>query len=232
MGKKNEKISLAQIQKIRIDCKIFEIKISSYSGAELEMRWSDSSTRTLKIAQTDTELNITDKAAITIYGPLELINLKKNAQLEIHVPERYDQMLIVQSQSNKICLSDLKIPGKIGLASDTGEILLENVEAGQIDIRGKNGKINCYAITAEREININSTLGNIVCCINDEEAAYTVFCETQRTRRNSVPAGGGTGDKKLRILSKQGQVSVSFQPGVFPAGMQGNRARGDKFQDW
>lgn len=232
MGKKSKKFDLAQIQKIRVDCKIFEISIRSHPGAELEMSWVDTTTRTLKIAQTDGELSITDKAAITIYGPLELINLKKDAKLEIAVPEQYDRTLIVQTQSNKIVLSNLKIPGKVGLASETGEMVLENVEAAQIDIRGKNGKINCYGITAQREININSTLGNIVCCINDEEAAYTVFCDTQRSNGKKAPTAGGTGDKKLRILSKQGQVSLSFQPGVFPAGMGARRASRDKFQDW
>ena len=233
MGTKYEKFNLEKIQKVRIDCKIFEIQISSFSGSDLELSWTDSATRTLKITQTDDELNITDKAAITVYGTLALINLKKNAKLVVRVPEDYDKIFIIQTQSTRIFLSNLKLSGKVGLASETGEILLENVEAEQIDIRGKNGKINCYAITANQEININSALGNIVCCINDEEDAYTVFCDTQRANQlPNIPVGGGKGDKKLRITSKQGQITVSFQPGVLSSEINGKQLKHDKFQDW
>lgn len=231
MGLKCAKYALDNIQKIQINCKIFKIRVVGCQSNKLELSWNDTFTRNLITKQQNDELTITDNAAITLYGTLSLIDLKRDSQLLIKVPENYEGIIILQSNEEKIHLTDIKTNGDIGVASNTGEIILENVEAKVIDIRGNNGKINCFAIKTAEIIDISSENGNIACCINDCEENYTIYCKT-KNRRCNFPECQGDGNKKLRITSRRGSISVEFQEGNLARNITNRYNRRNSFKDW
>ncbi len=231
MGLKCTEYNLNNIQKIQINCKIFKIRVVGCQSNNLELSWSDTFTRSLSVKQQDNVLFITDSAAITLYGTLTLIDLKRDAQLLIKVPETYPGIITLQSNEEKIHLTDVKTYGNIGIASNTGEIILENVETKVIDIRGNNGKINCLAIKVADQIDISSENGNIACCINDFEENYTIYCKTQN-RRFNFPECKGDGNKKLRIVSKIGNISIEFQNGTLARTITNRYNRRNSFKDW
>lgn len=231
MGLKYTDYELVNIQKIQINCKIFKIRVVGCQSGKLELSWSDTITRSLSVEQLNDELVITDSAAIALYGTLALIDLKRDAQLLIKVPENYQGIIILQSNEEKIHLTDVKTYGNIGVASNIGEIILENVEAKVIDIRGNNGKINCFAIKATELIDISSETGSIACCINDREENYTIYCIT-KSRRCNFPECKGDGDKNLRITSKMGSISLEFQEGNLARSISNRFNRRNSFKDW
>lgn len=231
MGLKCAEYELDNIQKIQINCRIFKIRVVSCQSGKLELSWIDTSTRSLTVEQQNNELIITDNAAIALYGTLRLIDLKRDAQLLIKVPENYQGIITLQSNEEKIHLTDVKTNGNIGVASNTGEIILEDVETKVIDIRGNNGKINCLAIKATEKIDISSQNGSIDCCINDREENYTIYCKTQN-RRCNFPECKGDGEKKLRITSKLGNISVDFQEGNLARNISNRYNRKNSFRDW
>lgn len=231
MGLKCAEYELDNIQKIQINCRIFKIRVVGCQSSKLELSWSDTFTRSLTVEQQNNELIITDSAAIAFCGTLRLIDLKRDAQLLIKVPENYQGIVTLQSNEEKIHLTDVKTNGNIGVASNTGEITLENVEAKIIDVRGNNGKINCFATKVIETIDISSENGSIDCCMNDREENYTIYCKT-RNRRCSIPECKGDGDKKLRITTKMGNISVEFQEGNLARNISSRYNRRNSFKDW
>lgn len=231
MGLKCAEYELSGIQKIQINCHIFRIRVVGCKSNKLELSWSDTFTRSLDTEQQDNKLIITDKAAIALYGTLGLIDLKRDAQLLVKVPENYQGIITLQSNLEKIHITDIKTDGNIGVASNIGEIILDNVEAKVIDIRGSNGKINCYAINATETIDISSENGSIYCCVNDREENYTVYCKTNN-RSCNFPECKGNGEKKLRITSEIGIISVEFQEGKSARSESNRYNRWNAFKDW
>jgi hypothetical protein len=231
MGLKCAEYELDNIQKIQFNCKLFKIRVVGCQSGKLELSWRDTSTRSLIVEQQNDELVIKDRAAIALYGALGLIDLKRDSQLLIKVPQTYQGIITLQSNEEKIHLTDVKTNGNIGIASNTGEIVLENAEAKVIDIRGNNGKINCFAIKATEIIDISSEHGSIACCLNDHEENYTIYCKTQN-RGCNFPECKGDGHKKLRITSKMGSISVEFQEGNLARNISNRYNRQNSFKDW
>lgn len=231
MAKKCKEFKAEEIEKLEIKCKIFKICVVSSQSNKIEISWSDTTMRSLKIKQEGRKLAICDHAAIGIYGTLALINLKKDAQLLIKIPEQFSGKLILQNKNETIHLMDVSIRGDIGISSNAGEIILENVNANLMDIRGNHGKVECYAVDVSDVLDISSENGSIYCCINDMEENYMVHCDTQN-HRCSCPKTGGDGPKKLRIVSKLGSISVEFQNGTLAEKTVSRYNRHGSFEDW
>jgi hypothetical protein len=137
--------------------------------------------------------------------------------------------------------------------SNGGKILLENVDASKIDLRGNVCKVSCYGVTVAETLDISSKTGQIQCYVDGTEDDYTVFCHTERrhsssaaalraeARRNgqdprtvqtsdAVPLGHGP--RKVCITSETGQIDFAFQNGGTARRTAGRYQRGNSFQDW
>lgn len=221
----------SEIDKLEINCRIYNICVLNALSDKIEITWCDTIMRTLDIKPEGNQLNITDHAAIGIYGTLALIDLKKDSQLLIKVPTDFKGKLIFQTKEDKIRLTDVSILGNIGISSNSGEILLENVNANLIDIRVNHGNINCYAVNVSDLLDISSENGKIDCFINSPEENYTVFCQT-KNRRCNYPETSGTGERKLRIVSKMSAINIQFQDGVIARKSSQRYNRHGSFKDW
>ncbi len=221
----------ANIQKIDVNCNIFNIRVVESTSDSIEISWSDTVMRSLEVTEKDGVLTILDHAAVGIYGTLALINLKKDAQLLIKLPAAYAGKAIFQTKSEPVHITDLSSPTMVGISSSTGEILIENASFQQLDIRGNVGKINCYSLDTTGSIVITSKSGPIACHLLGDESDYSISCST-RNRRCNTNGNFGNGPKKVILNSDHGEVSYSFQNG-FDGGRPSNRYnRKDSFKEW
>lgn len=231
MEEKSTVYVASSLKKIEINCKIFNIKVLGTDKNQVELVWSETAVRSLEAKLQDGILTVSDHAAIAIYGPLELISLKRKCQLVIYIPASYQGKLILQTNDEKICVSSVFFQGNLGIASSVGQILLENVNARLIDIRGSHGQTECYAVKVEHSMDVSTDTGSNKCCINDDKENYTVYCKTTNA---SIPCPGcsGNGAKQLRLSSNYGAISVEFYkgPAVHRPGVPCEF--GGEFKDW
>lgn len=219
------------VSSVRVDCTIFRIRVIGSDGGNLELTWRDSATRHLVVKQGPEGLRVTDRAAVTVYGPLSLINLKQDAHVIIKIPNGYAGKLVLQSGGEKVHLTDVTMKGSIGVASTTGEILLEQVGARVIDVRGNHGKVNCFGIEATELIDISSQSGAIACHVSGLEEDYTRYFHSEN-RHAPVPDSGGNGARKLRATSRRGAITVEFSQGGLARAPHRTFDLRDAFRDW
>lgn len=231
MGIKYLEFDKNAIDKVDINCKICKIRVVSSVSDNIEISWNDTAMRKLEIVQDERVLHITDHASVGVYGTLALINLKKDNQILIKIPEAYSGIIIFQTKNEPIHLTDLNLSAAIGLSANTGEVLLENVKSSKIDIRGNNGKINCYSVSVTEAMSISSKSGHIQCYINGTEEEYSVFCKTNNRRQN-CPEITGSGAKKLQIISETGSISLAFQNAVQMKKPTNRYNRRGSFSEW
>lgn len=248
MGLEYVEYPVTEIERLEVNCKLFAIRVMGSATDKIELSWRDTTMRSLKVKQEGNTLKLIDHAAIGIYGTLALINLKKDDQLLIKLPESFTGKAIIQSRSESVHLSDLKFPGNLGVSSDAGEILLENVGTAKIDIRGNLCKVNCYGVGVTETLDISSKIGQIQCYVDGTEEEYSVFCNMERKRhvaaadhsdprrprgiRTNVPEQLGHGPRKVCITTETGQIDFAFQNGVKTRKTAGRYRHGNSFQDW
>lgn len=231
MSLKTKTYPCAEIEKLDVNCTLYKIRVVESSSDMIEISWHDTAKRNLELKLENRTLKILDHAAIGIYNTLALIDLKKDAQLLIKLPKSYTGKAIFQSKEEPVHLSSLTSEATIGVASSTGEILLENVCCSQLDIRGHQGKINCYSLDTTGSINISSKNGAINCNLLGSESDYTVSCNTSN-RRCTVNGVTGQGDKKVQLNSEHGEIRFTFQNGVSTSKPTSRYDRKNAFQEW
>ncbi|MFR0555687.1 DUF4097 family beta strand repeat-containing protein [Pseudoscardovia radai] len=248
MGLEYVEYPVAEIERVEVNCKLFAIRVMGSATDNIELSWRDTTMRSLEVKQEGNTLKLIDHAAIGIYGTLALINLKRDDQLLIKLPESFTGKAIIQSRSESVHLSDLKFPGNLGVSSDAGEILLENVETTKIDIRGNLCKVNCYGVGVAETMDISSKTGQIQCYVDGTEEEYSVFCNTERKRHvaaanrsnprhprgiwTNAPEQLGHGPRKVCITTETGQIDFAFQNGAKTRKTAGRYRHGNSFQDW
>lgn len=241
------------IERLEADCKLFAIRVTESATDKIELSWRDTTMRNLEVKQEGKTLKLIDHAAVGIYGTLALINLKKDDELLIKLPASFAGKAIFQTKSEGINLADLKFSGDLGIASNAGEIFLENVNASKIDIRANACKVNCYGLSVAQTLDISSKSGFIKCYIDGTEDEYTVFCNSERRRASSRPAlrsdvrhvdygakeiqttgdcALGFGPKKVCITSETGKIDFAFQNGVKTRKTAGRYQPRNSFKDW
>ena len=231
MSLKKKSYELNQVMKIEVNCKIFKIRIMESPSEQIEFSWSDSVMRTLGIKENNGTISVADHAAIGIYGTLALIDLKKDAQFLIKIPKTYSGKIVLQTKEEIVHVTDVDFQGNLGISTNTGEILLENVTARLIDIRANVGKTNCYGIDASDAIYISSTRGNILCNLCGEESAYTISCTTSN-RRNNMTGTYGDGKKNIQLNSEHGEIQYTCLNGKAAMKPRSRYNRRHSFKEW
>ena len=187
--------------------------------------------RTLEIKENNGTISVADRASIGIYGTLALIDLKKDAQFLIKIPKAYSGKIVLQTKEEMVHVTDVDFQGNLGISTNTGEILLENVAARLIDIRANIGKTNCYGIDASDAIYISSTRGNILCNLCGEESEYTVSCTTSN-RRNRMTGTYGDGKKNVQLNSEHGEIQYACLSGKAAMKPSSRYNRRHSFKEW
>lgn len=231
MGLEMKSYSYNQISKIDINCRIFKIRVVESPNNNIELSWRNTTMRSLEIKESEGVLKITDHAAIGIYGTLALINLKKDAQLLIKIPSNFNGKIILQTQEESIHVSNISADTSIGISTSTGKILLENISANRIDIRGNAGKIETFSLDVTESVAITSKNGEIHCNLLGSEEDYTVSCMTKNRRCKQIGTTG-SGAKKVSLSSEFAMIQFQFQNGLSISGALNRYNRKDSFKDW
>lgn len=221
----------SKIQKIEVNCSIFNIRIVESPFDSIEISWSDTVMRSLEVKEKDGNLTICDHAAIGIYGTLALINLKKDSQLLIKLPKDYSGKAIFQTKNESIHISNLICQAKVGLSSNTGKILIENACFQHLDIRGNAGKINCYSLNTTGSVIITSKSSPITCYLVGDESDYSVSSKTNN-RRCISNGNFGNGPKKIVLSSNHGEIYYSFQNGFDNYSPSDRHNKINSFKEW
>ena len=249
MGLEYVEYPVTEIERLEVNCKLLAICVIGSATDRIELSWRDTTMRSLEVKQEGNTLKLIDHAAIGIYGTLALINLKKDNLLLIKLPKSFMGKAIIQSKSESVRLCDLEFPGSLGVSSDVGEILLENVKTTKIDIRGNLCKVNCYGVSVTEALDISSNAGRIQCYVDGTEEEYSVFCNTERKRhvaatadysdprrsggiRTNVPEQLGHGPRKVCITTVTGQIDFAFHNGVKTRKTVGRYRHRNSFPDW
>ncbi len=238
-AQKTQSFSCAEISKIDVNCDIFTIQVYESDNDNIEILWKDSTMRTLEIKMDKGVVTIRDRATIGFYGPLELIDLKAGADLIIRIPNSYEGKAIFQCKGD-LTISNLNTKAAIGLATNTGEILLDRVSCGKLDIRGNSGKINCYSLDATSDISISSQNGDIMCSLLRSEKDYSVSYATNNrhatSRENDSQRGSsgtaGNGSVSVLLTSERGTIDFSFQNGTVVPMPSNSYNHNNAFEDW
>ncbi len=231
MNLKQKNYELNRVKKIEVNCRIFKIRIMESPSEQIEFTWRDSVMRTLEIKENNGTISVADRASIGIYGTLALIDLKKDAQFLIKIPKAYSGKIVLQTKEEMVHVTDVDFQGNLGISTNTGEILLENVAARLIDIRANIGKTNCYGIDASDAIYISSTRGNILCNLCGEESEYTVSCTTSN-RRNRMTGTYGDGKKNVQLNSEHGEIQYACLSGKAAMKPSSRYNRRHSFKEW
>ena len=231
MNLKQKNYELNRVKKIEVNCRIFKIRIMESPSEQIEFTWRDSVMRTLEIKENNGTISVADRASIGIYGTLALIDLKKDAQFLIKIPKAYSGKIVLQTKEEMVHVTDVDFQGNLGISTNTGEILLENVAARLIDIRANIGKTNCYGIDSSDAIYISSTRGNILCNLCGEESEYTVSCTTSN-RRNRMTGTYGDGKKNVQLNSEHGEIQYACLSGKAAMKPSSRYNRRHSFKEW
>ncbi len=239
-AQKKQSFSCAEISKIDVNCDIFKIQVCESDNDNIEILWKDSTMRTLEIKTDKGVVTIRDRAAIGAYGPLELIDLKAGADLIIRIPNSYEGKAIFQCKGDHLTISHLNTKAAIGLATSTGEILLDCVSCGKLDIRGNSGKINCYSLDATDGISISTQNGDIMCSLLRSENDYSVSYATNNRHASSraqdsqrgASGTAGNGSVPVLLTSERGTIDFAFQNGILVPMPSNNYDHNNAFEDW
>ena len=221
----------AEISKIDVNCKLFRIQVEESSNDNVEISWCDTAMRSLDIKQGKDRLTVRDHATIGTLGALALINLKKDALLQIKLPSSYAGKAVFQSRDESIHISDLTCRATIGISASPGEVILDRVRCENLDIRGNHGKISCCRVDATDTIRISSRRGDILCVLSGKEAEYTVSYTTGSRRRISDEVSGH-GSKRVFLCSERGEIAFSFQGKITLDKPASRYDRRNSFREW
>jgi hypothetical protein len=230
MSLKTKSYPHRSIAKLDVNCKIYNIRVVESPNDKIEISWSDTVMRSLEIREENDTVKILDHAAIGIYGTLALINLKKDAQLLIKLPSDYSGKAIFQTKEDKVHISDLTTDATIGISSNTGEILLENLCCRCLDVRGNLGKVNAYSLDTTGSVSISTKTGAILCSLLGNEDDYSVSCATNN--RRSLSGCTGNGDKKIQLNSERGEIRFAFQNEIEIMKPVNRYDRRNAFKEW
>ena len=107
MSLKTKTYPCAEIEKLDVNCTLYKIRVVESPSDMIEISWRDTAKRNLELKLEDRTLKLLDHAAISIYNTLALIDLKKDAQLLIKLPQNYTGKAIFQSKEEPVHLSSL-----------------------------------------------------------------------------------------------------------------------------
>jgi len=83
------KIPVDSCQSINIESRIFQIQLTGCQGNDVRIRWQDTGVRKVEISESNGRLEIKESDLVTIYGMLGLIELTRDKELIIEIPQAF-----------------------------------------------------------------------------------------------------------------------------------------------
>jgi len=211
MSSQSKSIPADSCQSINVESKIFQIKLTGYQGNDIRIRWQDTGVRKVEISETDGRLDIRESDLVTIYGVLGLIELTRDKELTIEVPQTFAGDIIIHAMGGELVkLDHIQTSRLLDIQTKTRMTILNAVKAESIRIETKHsGGIHANNIGCEQDITLRTAMGAIICSISEPPKNYSVSCYSRRGRCN-VPLTNSIGVKTLNAESVSGNISIQF----------------------
>jgi len=211
MSSQSKSIPADSCQSINIESKIFQIKLTGYQGNDIRIRWQDTGVRKVEISENNGRLDIKESDLVTIYGVLGLIELTRDKELIIEVPQTFAGDIMIHAMGGEhIKLDRIQTGGLLDIQTKTRMTILNAVKADSIRIEAKHsGGIHLSNIGCEQDITLRTAMGAIICGISEPLKNYSVSCYSKRGRCN-VPLTNNIGVKTLNAESVSGNISIQF----------------------
>jgi len=198
MSSQSKNITADSCQSINVESKIFQIKLTGYQGNDIRIRWQDTGVRKVEISETGGRLDIRESDLVTIYGVLGLIELTRDKELIIEVPQTFAGDIIIHAMGGEhVKLDRIQTSGLLDIQTKTKMTILNAVKAESIRIETKHsGGIHANNIGCEQDITLRTAMGAIICGISEPPENYSVSCYSKRSRCN-VPLTNNSGVKNI-----------------------------------
>ena len=211
MSSQTKNIPADSCQSIHVESKIFQVQITGCQGNDICIRWQDTGVRKDEISEAGGRLDIKESDLVTIYGVLGLIELTRDKELIIEIPQVFTGDITINAAGGEhVKLDRIQTGGLLNIQTKTRMTILNAVKANSIRIEAKhNGGIHANNIQCERDITLITAMGAIICGISETTQNYSVSCYSKRGRCN-VPLTNNIGVKTLNAESVSGNISVQF----------------------
>lgn len=180
------------IRTLNITCKNYCIHLTQGTGEEICIRYHTNRFRTLRLRCTEHSLYLEEQMAVTFYDLLRLIELMDNNALEIQIPARCGDLIIL---------------------AETGvtEISADEITAQSVRLQSASGSIRIRNLCVGKSLYAHSTSGRVSCVLPGTEADYDIDCRAER-RDMAQPwyAGNRQSERKIVLRSNMTVPELMF----------------------
>ena len=204
-----QKFPANKISSIQIESKLSQVNITQGQDSEIVLRWTDTKRRTTTAVQNGNLLSVSDKAPVTLYGIIGLIQLKQDKELTLELPSGFAGSIQVSSRDEAVRALGLQLEGSLQIKTTTGSIEISTVKAGNFDLSSAHGNISLHGIASDRGITAATTGSCIECTCAEDGTDYLLDCHSEQGTC-SLPTTAYHGSKLLRLRSTTGAITVRF----------------------
>lgn len=204
-----QKFPANQISSIQIESKLSQINITEGQDGDIVLRWTDTKRRTTTAVQNGSLLSVSDKAPVTLYGIIGLIQLKQDKELTLELPSGFAGSIQISSRDEAVRALGLQLNGNLQIKTTTGAIEISAVKARSFDLTSSHGNISLRGITSDKGITATTIGSCIECTCAEDGTAYLLDCHSEQGTC-SLPVTAYHGSKPLRLRSTTGTITVRF----------------------
>lgn len=199
------------ITRITIKLSLSQITVVRGGTSDIVLRWTDTKRRTTSAVQTGQALQVSDKAPLTLYGVLGLIELKRDKELTLELPADYAGSLTLETKDEAIRLLGVEMAGDLSAKTTTGGVELSAVSAARLELTTQSGKLDLKGIASTKSISLTTISGIVHCTCTEPAENYLLDIHSDHGDCDA-PAMGGKGPKLFRAHAQHGQMQIRFIP--------------------
>lgn len=183
-----------EITEVCIDVRDRQIKVTPSADNQIYIEYFENSKEYYNISVSDN--HVLTMTAASDKGWTDYIGGKSapgSRTISLQIPNKLLSTLTLSTTNETISLPALTVTGNISLATNSGNLEFNNLNAGNtITLKTKNGNIN----------------GSIIGSYDD----YAISCNSKKGECN-LPSSKENGTKKLTVSNNNGDVDVEFVSG-------------------
>lgn len=197
------------INSIKVNCRVSNIMIIGTNQEHITISWFDTRFRKLKFDLQNGELFIKEKDIIAIYGFFGLLELSKNKEIKLEIPNSYKGNIILETTKEGILCNNLAIESQLNITTNTGFVKMNDLVVDTLNIKAEHGNVASENIKVKNEITIRSLTGNICCNIKGKSSDYKMDCKSSHGKCD-IKEYCSSGTKIMNVLTNTGNIKINF----------------------
>jgi len=207
---KSETFSPVQVKEIQVKTNLSKIQFIACPENEIKITWHDTSKRTTKANLTGDTLHIEDKAPITFYSTKGFIDLKRDNDISIEIPNTFCGDIHIEATDEIVRILGLQSCNRLSAQTRIANIECSSISANSISLTTIGGKIDLRGVSATSRISLKTERGEINCICIDSAEDYLYDIHTNNRICEIIPPAGGNGPKIFQAHSRHGAFHIQF----------------------